>query len=239
MVIEEDVITKTIVKYSSLELEELSNVDVAVVGAGPSGLTVAYYLSKAGFKVAVFEKRFSFGGGTGPGGNMLPIVVFQEEAIPILEEFGIRYERVETGLYIARPSEVVAKLAFKAVEAGARVLLGATVNDLIYRDNPLRIAGVVWVWTPIEEGGYHVDPLFTKAKAVVDATGHGAEIVSIATRKIPELGLSVKGEKAAYAERSEKLVVERAGRVAPGLYVTGMAVAAVYGLPRMGPIFGG
>ena len=239
MVIKESNITRTIVRYASRELEELSSVDVAIVGAGPSGLTAAYYLSKAGYRVAVFEKRFSFGGGTGPGGNMLPIIVFQEEALPILEEFSIRYEKADTGLYVAKPSEAIAKLASKAIDAGAKVLLGATVNDLIYRTNPPRITGVVWVWTPIHEGGYHVDPLFTEAKAVVDATGHGAEIVCIAARKIPELGLEVKGERSAYAEKAEKLVVDYTGQVVPGLYVTGMAVAAVHGLPRMGPIFGG
>lgn len=237
--ITESIITRTIIKHSARELEEISKVDVAIVGAGPSGLTASYYLAKAGYRVVIFERRFSFGGGTGPGGNMLPIVVFQEEAIPILKEFDIRYERAETGLYVARPFEVVAKLASKAIDAGAKILLGATVNDLIYRRNPLRITGIVWVWTPIHEGGYHVDPLFTEAKAVVDATGHDAEVISIATRKIPELGLVMKGERSAYAEEAERLVVEFTGQVAPGLYVTGMAVAAVHGLPRMGPIFGG
>jgi len=87
--------------------------------------------------------------------------------------------------------------------------------------------------------GMHVDPLYMQAKAVVDATGHDAEVVSVAARKVPELGIQLQGEKSAWSEVSEKLVVEHTGRVAPGLYVAGMAVAAVFGLPRMGPIFGG
>lgn len=232
-------ITRTIVKYALKDLENYSEVDVAIVGAGPSGLTAAYYLAKEGLKVLVLERRFSFGGGTGPGGNLLPRIVFQEEVLPLIREFGIKYTKTEHGLYVASPPEVVAKLAAKAIDAGAHVLFGAHVQDLIYRVNPVRIAGVVWVWTPIHEGGYHVDPLFTEAKAVVDATGHGAEVVSIACSKVPELGISMKGERAAYAEVAEKLVVEYTGKVAPGLYVTGMAVASVYGLPRMGPIFGG
>ncbi len=133
----------------------------------------------------------------------------------------------------------MAKLASRAIDAGARILLGAHVQDLVYRTDPLRVVGVMWVWTPIHEGGYHVDPLYTESRAVIDATGHGAEIVNIAARKIPELRLEVKGEKSGYAELAERLIVEYTGRVAPGLYVTGMAVGAVHGLPRMGPIFGG
>jgi putative selenate reductase len=38
------------------------NVKVAVIGAGPAGLSAAYFLAKAGFKVTVFEKQDSPGG---------------------------------------------------------------------------------------------------------------------------------------------------------------------------------
>ena len=42
-----------------------------------------------------------------------------------------------------------------------------------------------------------------------------------------------------YAEKGERLVVEKTGEVCPGLYASGMSVASLYNLPRMGPIFGG
>ncbi|MEM1928025.1 MAG: sulfide-dependent adenosine diphosphate thiazole synthase [Acidilobaceae archaeon] len=235
----ESSISRAIIKYASRDLEEFSEVDVAIVGAGPSGLTASYYLAKRGFKVLVFERRLSFGGGTGPGGNMLPRIAVQEEAVPVLEEFQVRYIETEYGVYLVDPVELIAKLARAAIDAGARILLGAHVEDVIYRSEPLRISGVLWVWSPIKESGMHVDPLYTEARAVVDATGHDAEVVSIAARKLPELGLKVAGEKSNYTEVSERLVVENTGRVAPGLYVTGVAVCTVHGLPRMGPIFGG
>jgi len=239
VMLRESLIGRAIIRAALRDLEELSEVDVAIVGAGPSGLTAAYYLAKEGFKVVVFERRFSFGGGIGPGGNMLPRIAFQEEALPILEELGVRYEWTEFGVYVVDPSVLIAKLASKAIDAGAKILLGAHVDDVIYRLDPPRVTGVLWIWTPIQMSGMHVDPLYTEAKAVVDATGHDAEVVSVAARKVPELGIVIQGEKSGYSELSEKLVVERAGRVAPGLYVTGIATCAVYGLPRMGPIFGG
>ena len=42
-----------------------------------------------------------------------------------------------------------------------------------------------------------------------------------------------------WISESENLIVENTGEVCPGLYVAGMAVAALKQTPRMGPIFGG
>ncbi|MGC8948629.1 MAG: sulfide-dependent adenosine diphosphate thiazole synthase [Thermoprotei archaeon] len=233
-------IGRTIIREALKDLDEYSQADVVIVGAGPSGLTSAYYLAKNNLKVLVFERRFSFGGGIGPGGNMLPKIVFQEEALSILKEFGIRFkEHPDYNLYVSDTAEVISKLSYHAINAGAKIMLGVHVDDVIYRLDPPRITGVLWIWTPIQMAGIHVDPLYTEAKAVVDATGHDAEVISIASRKVPELGIQVIGEKSGWSEVSEKLIVERTGKVANGLYVTGMAVGAVYGLPRMGPIFGG
>ena len=41
------------------------------------------------------------------------------------------------------------------------------------------------------------------------------------------------------AEEAERQVIEYTQEIYPGLIVAGMAVNAVFGLPRMGPIFGG
>jgi thiamine thiazole synthase len=54
--------------------------------------------------------------------------------------------------------------------------------------------------------------LFISAKAVVDTTGHDAEIISVASRKVPELGIAVPGEKSAYSEIAEELAVENTGK---------------------------
>jgi thiamine thiazole synthase len=42
-----------------------------------------------------------------------------------------------------------------------------------------------------------------------------------------------------WAEVGEKMIVENTKLVYPGLYVAGMATNAVFGGPRMGPVFGG
>ena len=66
-----------------------------------------------------------------------------------------------------------------------------------------------------------------------------AEVITIASKKNPDLKISVPGERSMDAVTAERRTVECTGEVAPGLWVAGMAAAAVRQGPRMGPIFGG
>ncbi|MEM1644776.1 MAG: sulfide-dependent adenosine diphosphate thiazole synthase [Ignisphaera sp.] len=234
----EERITRAIIKNTMVDWLNLSNVDVVIVGAGPSGMTAARYLAEKGFRVVVFERRLSFGGGIGGGGMLFHKVVVDESALPILKDFNIRFARdEEEDLYVIDTSELMAKLASGAIDAGAKIINGVHVEDVIYRPNPIRIEGVVIQWSAVIISGLHVDPIFVRSRAVVDTTGHDAEVLKIVAKKIPEAGFTIHGEKSAYSEFSEKVVVEKTGRVIPGLYVAGMSVAALHGLPRMGPIF--
>ncbi|MEM2319724.1 MAG: sulfide-dependent adenosine diphosphate thiazole synthase, partial [Candidatus Bathyarchaeia archaeon] len=197
------------------------------------------HLAKAGLKTVVFERKLSFGGGIGGGGMQFHKVVVQSPADHILKDVGCRLEPVEDGLFIVDAADMMAKLACGAVDAGAKIILGVTVDDLIYRDAPLRVVGVVVQWTSVIMAGIHVDPLAVKAKAVIDCTGHDAEVLAVASRKIPELGIIIKGEKSMWSSLAEELTVKNTREVCPGLFVAGMAVAAIDQTPRMGPIFGG
>lgn len=239
MAFSEKNITRIIVREAAKDWEKISETDVVVVGAGPAGLTAAYYLRNFGLDVVVFERRLSFGGGIGGGGMLFHKIVIEEEAKEIAEEFGMKLEEVESGLYAVDSAEFLAKLSYYAIESGAKTVLGVTVDDVVFRPDPLRISGVLVQWSAVQISGLHVDPLMIESRAVVDATGHDAEVISVAARKIPELEIFIHGEKSAYSEMSERLVVEKTGKVAEGLYAAGMAVSAVHGLPRMGPIFGG
>jgi len=75
-----------------------------------------------------------------------------------------------------------------------------------------------------------------ESKVIIDATGHDACVC----KKLEERGIiRTVGFGAMWVEKSEDLVVEHTGEVHPGLIVQGMAASTVYGLPRMGPTFGG
>ncbi len=231
-------ITRRIVENYMRDLMEYATVDVAIVGAGPSGLTAAYYLAREGKKVAIFDRRLSIGGGMWGGGMMFNKIVVQESAREILDDFEIHYWR-DGDYYIADSVHSVASLAYHATKAGAKIfnLIGA--EDVIVKEG--RVSGLVINWSVI--GELPIDPLSVVSKYVVDATGHESEVVKTLVRKnnvrINTPSGGIEGEHSMDADTAERVIVDNVQEIYPGIFVTGMAANAVFGSPRMGPIFGG
>jgi thiazole biosynthesis enzyme len=234
---DEVIISKAITESYLKDLLDSMEVDVAIAGAGPSGMVASYYLAKSKVKVAIFEKKLSVGGGMWGGGMMFNRIVVQTEGKEILDELGISAGEYQDGYYIADAVEAVSTLCSRAVKAGARIFNLLSVEDVMIREGD-RITGLVLNWSAVSLANLHVDPLAVRAKLVVDATGHDAEVCRIVARKTAAK-LEIRGEKSMWAEVGERGIVENTRQVCPGLLVTGMAANAVFGAPRMGPIFGG
>lgn len=227
------VISRAIIESFFRKLEGYLDLDVAIVGAGPSGLVAAYELAKKNHKVAVFEERNAPGGGIWGGGMMFNELVIERELEEFLKELDIRYRVVQDHL-VVDSCHFASALIYRATRAGVPIFNNVSVEDVALQEG--RVCGVVINWGPVRRLGLHVDPLTVKATYVVDGTGHPANVVALLVKR----GLvEKKTEFPMNAEEAEKFVVEKTGEVFPGLLVSGMAVCEVYGGPRMGPIFGG
>lgn len=229
-------ISKTIIGNYHEKLVDCLTSDVAIVGAGPSGLVAAYFLAKSGVKVTILEKRLSPGGGIWGGGMGMNVAVVQEEAVPLLSEMGIRSKPAQGGLYAVDAIELAAGLCWNAVQAGATLLNLTTVEDLCVREQ--RVTGVVINRTMIADV-LPVDPIVLSAKAVLDGTGHEAVLVQALRKRHLLTNDANFGEGPMDATQGEQFVVAHAGEIFPGLWIAGMSVSATLGGPRMGPIFGG
>jgi len=241
MQLDEIKISKAIIAAYKDKLTKALDVDVAIAGAGPAGMVCAYYLAKAGRRVVIFERKLSVGGGMWGGGIMFNEIVVQEKAKDILDEFKVNTRLYEKGYYLSDSIETVSTLCSKAVKAGLSIMNLLSAEDVYIRGN--RIAGLVLNWSAVEMAKLHVDPITIRAKYVVDATGHAAEVVRIAERKsglrLKTKSGKVMGERSMWADVAERETLRNSREVAPGLYVCGMSANAVFGAPRMGPIFGG
>ncbi len=234
-------VSKGIISTYFEKLEKNLELDVAIVGGGPSGIVAAYYLAKAGVRVAQFDRKLSPGGGMWGGAMMFNQIVFQKEALDIVKDFNINYESYEDNLYVMDSIESTSALLYQAVHAGATVFNCYSVEDVVFKNN--EVSGVVVNWTPVLREGLHVDPLNIMAKYVIDGTGHDSEVCKTVARKNgirldTETG-NVIGERSLDVVAGEDEVVKGTKEIYPGLYVCGMAASAVSGTPRMGPIFGG
>ncbi len=234
-------ISRAIITRYFNKLDDHLELDVAIGGAGPAGLCASYYLAKAGYKVAIFERRLSLGGGMWGGGMMFNELVVGPGGKRILDEFSIPNAEWKEGYFTADSVHCVVQIAARAMSAGAKIFNLISVEDLMVNDEG--VAGLVLNWSAVEMGGLHVDPLSIGAKYVIEATGHPLEIITTLVRKNDvKLNTStggILGETSMFAQRGEKMVVENTREIFPHLYVAGMAANAVFGSNRMGPIFGG
>ncbi len=240
MRLDERTISRAIIERYTRKLLDCLELDVAVVGGGPSGLVAAHDLAAAGRKVALFERKLSLGGGMWGGGMMMNEIVVQEEGRAVLERFGIRSEPYGDGYHTADSVECVAGLCAAAVRAGARLFNLVSVEDVTVREE--RVVGLVVNWTAVEMGGLHVDPLTVSARQVIDATGHDTEIGRMLQKQQAALRTAsgrVEGQRSLWADRAEQTTMENTRELFPGVFVTGMCANASFGGHRMGPIFGG
>ncbi|MFC1674911.1 sulfide-dependent adenosine diphosphate thiazole synthase [Candidatus Omnitrophota bacterium] len=234
-------ISRAIIEGYYKKLLKSLDVDVAIAGGGPAGLVCGYYLAKKKINTVLFERKLSTGGGMWGGGMMFNEIVVQAKAKEIMDEFGIRTRKYEKGYFLSDSVEAVSTFTSKAVKSGVRIFNCISAEDVMIDRNS--ITGLVLNWSAVGIANLHVDPLTIRAKYCIDATGHAAEVCNIVVKKIGPV-LKTKtgrllGENPMWAERGEEYIVKNSKIVYPGLYVAGMAANAVFGGPRMGPVFGG
>lgn len=237
----EEVISGAIVRRFFEKLEKNLTVDVAIVGAGPSGLVAARDLALAGLKVAVYESKLAPGGGTWGGGMLFNEVTVQNDAAEILHEFGISTVPYGDDYHTVDSVEMASGLIFGARKAGAVIFNAVKVEDIVMHDGV--VSGVVINWNPVARLEMHVDPIVVTSRALIDGTGHPSEVINKAVNKagvkIDSPTGGILGEKPMWMADGERTTVENTKRLYPGLYASGMAANNVQGGFRMGPIFGG
>jgi thiamine thiazole synthase len=245
MSLDERIITEAIVDGYFAKFKSSLDLDVAIVGGGPSGLTAARILAKDGFNVALFERKLSLGGGMWGGGMTYNIIVVQEESVHLLADLGIPVARYKDNYFTADAVVATTTLASAACLAGAKVFNCMSVEDVVLRevDGQKRVTGIVINSSPVEMAGLHVDPVVLGSKYLVEATGHATEVLHTLVRKndvkLATPSGRIEGEQSMWAEVAETNTVKNTQEIFPGLYVAGMAANASFGSYRMGPIFGG
>ncbi|MFH1868810.1 MAG: sulfide-dependent adenosine diphosphate thiazole synthase [Candidatus Omnitrophota bacterium] len=230
-------ITKAILREFAGWFEDYIISDVIIIGGGPSGLMAGRDLSNAGYKTLIVEANNYLGGGFWIGGYLMNTLTFRAPSQEILDELKIPYKEVEDGLFTADGPNACSKLISAACDAGVKILNMTKFDDVVLRNK--KVEGVVINWTPVSAMPRQitcVDPVSLESKIVIDATGHDAHVCKSLQRrniiKLQDFGpMDVKN--------SEDMVVDKTGEIYPGLLITGMSVSTAYGLPRMGPTFGG
>lgn len=129
----ESEITRSIMKAYYEELMEHVENDVAIIGAGPSGLVAGMELAKHGIKTTIIERNNYLGGGFWIGGYLTNKATVRAPANEILDEAGIKYKEIGEGLFLINSPEACAKLISYACECGVKILNMTSFDDLILK----------------------------------------------------------------------------------------------------------
>lgn len=234
--VSEKEISRSIAAMFMETMNEYTDSDVIIIGAGPAGLSAGRELGNLGVRTLIIEQNNYIGGGYWVGGYMMNPVTVRAPAQKIWDELGVPYRVVREGLYATWGPHACSKLIAATCDAGVRFLQLTKFDDLVLKNE--RVGGVVVNWMPVSALPRNitcVDPIAFESKIVIDASGHD----SVAVKRLMERGyVKWKGMDPMWVEGGEDAVVNYTGEVFPGLIATGMSVTETHGLPRMGPTFG-
>src|SRR6478736_9001473 len=234
--VSEKEITRSIASMFFETIQEYSDSDVMILGAGPAGLSAGREIAKSGARTLIVEQNNYIGGGYWVGGYMMNPVTVRAPAQKIWDELGVPYRKIREGLYATWGPHACSKLIAAACDAGVRFLQLSKFDDLVLKNG--RVSGVVINWMPVSALPRNVtcvDPIALESKIVIDASGHDSVAVKrLVDRKLVEW----KGMDPMWIDDGENRVVYKTGEVYPGLVISGMSVTETYGLARMGPTYG-
>ncbi len=196
--------------------------DVVVVGAGPSGSTVAWFLAKKGFRVCLVEEHAEVGVPVHCAGLVSKrlsekVEIPRKSVVNELREVklhlpggaSISLPLGEDSLYVLDREEFDKCLAEKALEAGSEIVTRCKARKILFNGDSVEVI----VSSPTLSGGI-------KSKVVVEADGVKASIRRVLNLNrpspaIPAVQYVLTGVE---LEREDLCNIYVGGEIAPGAY---------------------